>query len=92
MQVFGLDPTHYISLPSFSFDAMLKMTEVEIELLTDIDMLLFCEKAIRGGVTEVIKRRAKCNNKYVEDTYDPNKEESYIMCFDINSMYGSVMR
>ena len=61
MQVFGLDLTHYISLPSFSFDALLKMTDVEIELSTDIDMLLFCEKAIRGGVTEVNKRGEKCN-------------------------------
>lgn len=92
MREFGLDPTHYVSLPGFSFDAMLKMTGVRIELLTDIDKLLFCEKAIRGGITEVIKRKARCNNKYVSETYDERREDSYIMCFDVNSMYASVMR
>lgn len=88
---YGLDPTHYISLPSFSFDAMLKMSDVRLELLTDVDKLLFCEKAIRGGVTEVVKRRATCNNEYVKETYDVGREKSYLMCFDVNSMYGSVM-
>ena len=92
MLEYGLDPTHYISLPSFSFDAMLKMTLVKIELSTDIDKLLFCEKSIRRGVTEVIKRRAKFNNKYASELYDSNKKESYLMCFDVNHMYTSTMQ
>ena len=89
---FELDPTSYISLASFSFDAMLRMTGANIELLTNVDMFLFCEKSVRGGITEVLTRYARCNNKYVPESFNPNKESSYLMGFDVNSMYATVMQ
>ena len=49
---YDLDPTYFVSTPSLAFEAMLKMTKVKIELLTDIDMVLMTEKAIRGGLTQ----------------------------------------
>ena len=52
---------------------LLKKTEVEIELLTDIDMLLMIEKGIRGGTRHATHRHAKEDDKYMEN-YDENKE------------------
>ena len=67
-QVYGLDPCHYYSAPNISWDAMLKTTEVKLDLLSDIDMLLFCERAIRGGLNGIgEKRYMKANNKYLDD-------------------------
>ena len=50
-----------------------KKTEVKLELLTDIDMLLMVEKRVRGGICHTIHEYAKANNKYMKD-YDENKE------------------
>ena len=44
---YGLDPCHYVSTPGLSWDAMLKMTGINLELITDIDMQLFIEKGMR---------------------------------------------
>lgn len=88
--IYGLDPVHYFTLPGFSWDAMLKYTQVNIELLTDIDMLLFVERNIRGGICQCNKRYARANNKYMDD-YDPSTPNSYLIYLDINALYGSAM-
>lgn len=62
---YGLDPLHYISAPSLSMSAMLKMTGVELELLRDRDMHIFFENGIRGGVSVITGRYAKANNPYM---------------------------
>ena len=62
---YKLDPAHYYTAPSLSWDACLKMTDVKLELLTDVDMLLMVEKAIRGGVSMISNRYGKANNKYM---------------------------
>ena len=85
---FKLDPAHYITAPSLALDAMLKMTEVELELLTDPD---FFEKGVRGGVSTITKRYAKANNRYMGDEYDPNKPSIYIPYLDANNLYGWAM-
>ena len=46
---YGLDPCHYFSSPGLSWDAMLKMTEIELKLISDNDMYLFIEKGMRGS-------------------------------------------
>ena len=68
----------------------LKKTDIKAELLTDIDMLLTIEKGTRGGICHAIHRFAKANNKYIKN-YDKNKESSYLMYFDANSLYGCAM-
>ena len=56
-----------------SWDAMLKMTKTELDLVSEIDMHLFNENGIRGGISYIAKRDSKANNKYIE-CYDSSKE------------------
>ena len=54
---YGLDPCHYFSSPGLNWDAMLKMTGIELEVISDIDMHLFIEKGMRGGISYIVKRQ-----------------------------------
>ena len=66
------------------------MTEVELELLTDPNMYLIIEEGLRVGISMISNRFSKANNPYVPD-YDPTQENSYVMYFDANNLYGSTM-
>ena len=70
---YNLDPAHYYTVPNLSWDAMLKVTGVELELLSDMDMLLRVEKGIRGVVSMISNRYGKAN-KYTFESYDPSKK------------------
>ena len=86
---YKLDPLHYYTAPGLSWDASLKHTKINLELLSDLDMHLFIEKGMRGGISMVSKRHAKANNPHVD--YDPTKETNYIMYYDANNLYGWAM-
>ena len=90
LKYYGLDPCYYFSAPGLSLDAMLKMTGVKLEKISDIDMYLFIEKGTRGGVSGIAKRYAKANNKYMSD-YNPNKPSTFIAYLDKNNLYGWAM-
>ena len=65
LEKYELDPFHYITAPSLFNDAMLKTTGIELELLTGLDMYLFFEKGIRGGISMISNRYSKANNPYM---------------------------
>ena len=67
IEIYGLDPAHFLSAPGLAWQACLKKTKVKLELLTDIDMLLMVEEGIRGGISQVIYNYAKANNKYMNN-------------------------
>ena len=87
IEIYELNPAHFLSAPGLAQQACLKKTKVKLELLTDIDMLLMVEKGIRGGICQATHRYAKENNKYMND-YDKNIESSYLMFWDANNLYG----
>ena len=74
---YELDTGHFLSLPGLAWQACLKKTNIELELLTDYDMLLMVEEGIRGGICHSIHRYAKANNKYMKN-YNKDEESSYI--------------
>lgn len=88
--IYQLDPAHYFTAPGLSFDAMLKFTKIEIELLSDVDMFLFIEKGVRGGISQCSKRYSKANNKYMDD-FDQSQEPKYLIYLDANNLYGYSM-
>ena len=90
LKEYELDPAHFVSLPGLAWQAWLKKTNIELELLTDYDMLLMVEKGIRGGICHSIQRYAKANNKYMKN-YNNNEESSYIQYLDANNLYGWTM-
>jgi hypothetical protein len=87
---FDLDPAHYVSLPSFAWDACLKFTKCKLELFSDPDMYLFVENNIRGGISMISNRYARANNEYLEDReeFDPDKPTEFITYLDANNLYG----
>ena len=84
---YELDPCHYFSSPGLSWDAMLKMTDVKLEKISDFDKYLFIEKGSREGISYIAKRYAKANNKYMDD-YDHEKPSTSITYLDKNNLHG----
>ena len=87
LKFYELDLCHYFSAPGLSWDAMLKMTDVKLEKISDIDMYLFIEKGLRGGISYIAKTYAKANNKYMSDYYS-NKQSTVITYLDKNNFWS----
>ena len=77
---YRLDPCHYFSSPGLSWNAMSKMTGIKLELISDVDMHLFIEKRIRGGISFISKRHRKVDGDNI-----------FIMYWNENSLYGWAM-
>ena len=90
LKFYELDLCHHFSFPGYSWDAMLKMTGVKLEKIFDIEMYLFIEKRLRGGISYIAKTYSKANNKYMR-SYDSTKASIYISYIDINNFYGWAM-
>ena len=89
MDYYGLDP-YYFSSPGLSWDVILKMTRIELDLISDIDMHFFIEKGMRGGISYIAKRHSKANNKYMK-SYDSSKESTCNTDLDANNLCGQAM-
>jgi hypothetical protein len=88
---YGIDPARCYSAPGLSWNCGLKYTNVELDLLSDLDMVYMFENGIRGGFSGVLgKRYVKANNKYLQD-YDPNKPSNYLLYVDCTNLYGYSM-
>ena len=86
LNFYGLDPCHYFRSPGLSWDVMLKVAGMRLEEIMDIDIYLFIEKGLRGGISYIAKRYAKASNKYIKD-YDLKKASEFITYLDINNFY-----
>ena len=84
LKFYKLDPCHYFSSPGLSYDGMLEKTGVKLEKILDIDMYLFIEKRLRGGISYICKRHNEANNKYKKN-HDPTKPK-YISYLDMNNL------
>ena len=91
LKIYKLDPAHYLTAPGLAWDACLKMTGVNLELLSDVDMLLMVERGIRGGVSMISNRYGRANNKYMEDKFNPSEPSKYLTYLDANNLYGVAM-
>ena len=90
LETYKLDPAHYITAPGLSWDAMLKLTKVRLELIDDPDMYLMIESGMRGGVSMITKKHAVANNPLLQG-YDNNRPTNYLMYLDANNLYGWAM-
>ena len=91
IEMYGLDPAHFLSVPGLVWQACLKETGVKLELLIDADILLMAEKGIRDGMCQAIHRYAKANNKYMWKKMMKTLNLSYLMYSDANNLYGWAM-
>ena len=87
---YKLDPVYYFTAPGLTWDACLKMTDIQLELLSDPDMLLMFEKGIRGGISIISNRYGEANNKYMKG-FNRKKLSKFLMYLDANNLYGGAM-
>lgn len=83
---YKLDPAHYISLPSLSWDAMLLFTKVELDVIKDPEMHLMIENGVRGGYSGIHHRYSSANNKYVPESFNSNLPTKFITYLDANNL------
>ena len=92
LDYYNLDPCHYFSSPGLSCNAVLKMTGIKLDLISDINTHFFIEKGMRGGISYISKRHSKAHNKYMNKymntCYRSSKESTFIMYLDANNLYG----
>ena len=91
LKIYGLDPVYYFTAPGLAWDACLKITDIDLELLSDVNMLLMFEKGIRGGISIISNRYGEANNKYMGQGFNKNKPSKYLMYLDANNLYGCAM-
>lgn len=87
---YHLDPAFYLTAPSLSFDAMLLKTNIKLELISELEIVRFIQKGIRGGICMCSTRYAIANNKYMQ-TYDNKLPDSFLIYIDCNNLYGYSM-
>ena len=81
----GLEPLHYLTLPSLSLDSALKMTKIQLELISDPTLSLWFSEMMRGGLVFTGLRHFKANNEQCPD-YNPDAPESHLMFWDANNL------
>ena len=90
IEIYGLDPAHFLSAPGLAWQPCLKKTGIRLELLTNIDMFLMVEKGTSGELCQAIHIYAEANKKCMKN-YHKNIESSFPMYLDVNSLCGWAM-
>lgn len=85
LNTYYLNPTHYYTLPSYTWDCMLEFTQVDIKQLADIDMIMFIERDIRGGLSRYSKRYANYNK--FTPSYNPLELSKFLIYDEITNQY-----
>ena len=91
MNHYGLDPACYFRTSGLAWDATLKITKVQLELLRDPDVLLLIESGIREGITTISHLQAKADNEFMGAEFDPVKDSKFILYLDANNLYSWAM-
>ena len=86
LKSYGLCPSHYLSKPGLSWDAMIKIRKIKLELIPDPDTYTFFEKGTRHGISYIFNRYSKANNKYLK-SYNPKQESKHIIYLDVNNFF-----
>ncbi|KAJ8918524.1 hypothetical protein NQ315_013028 [Exocentrus adspersus] len=89
-ETYKLDPAQYFTAPGLAWDAMLRLTKVNLELLTDIDMIHMLKKGIRGGISQCSERKHIANNMFLPN-YNSEEPSSFITYLDATNLYGHSM-
>ena len=88
---YGLDPVHFFTAPALSWSAGLKFTKAKLEIPLDVDMHIFFDLGLTGGISMVAEHFARANNKYMKELFDPETLQSFIQLVDANNLYGWAM-
>ncbi len=88
---YQLDPAHFITAAELTWNAGLKVTKIELQLLGDVNQYIWFESQMRGGICFLGRRHAVANNPYIPDSYNPDLPHSHILALDANNLYGCVM-
>ena len=91
LENYSHDPVHYSITPGLTWDAALRMSRVDLELITDVDMYHFAENSIRGGISMISTRHAQANSSSFPDTYVANHPNKNLICLDASNLYGWAM-
>jgi len=70
LSFYGLDPVYYYTLPKLTFDAMLKLADIEIDLVYNQEMYELIEAGLCGGMAQTTRKKVEANKKYMGDDYD----------------------
>ena len=87
LREYKLDPAYFWTVPSLAWNCALIMSKTELELITDLDMFLFFENSIRGGISTINHRYTNANNKYLPN-FDSNLPSQFLIYTDANNLYG----
>ena len=74
-----------MNAPGLSWDAMLKMAKIKLELIADPDMYIYFEKGTRAGISYISNKYSKASKKYLK-SYDPKQESKHIIYLDASNL------